>query len=315
MKRVLLTDHPWNDVEIERGILESAGIEFVEAEPRSGIDRCRELAQDVAAIMTCWAPVPRELIEAPKALEIIARMGVGVDNIDLQAAAETGAVVTNVPDYCIEEVSDHVVALVHAWARGITFYDNDVRQGRWRPGAAQLHRVRDLTIGVVGLGRIGRRTAEKFAALGCAIVATGRSGRQASANSAIESVDLPTLLERADVVTLHIPLTGETRHMVNGAFLSQMKAGSLLVNTARGALVDTAALVESLSSHLGGAALDVWEDEPVIPDELRAFPNVLLTPHVSFSSARSLADLRRRATEEVVRVLTGQPAVHPLSPL
>ena len=312
MKRVLLTDHPWEDVEIERGILEAAGMELVAAERGAAAERRRELAADVAAIMTCWAPVPRGLIEAPAALEIVARMGVGVDNIDLQAAAETGALVTNVPDYCFEEVSDHVVALVHAWARAIVFYDTDVREGRWRPGAAQLRRVRDLTIGVVGLGRIGRRTAEKFAALGCAIVTTG-TVREPSLSPAIQPVDLPTLLERADVVTLHLPLTDDTRHMVNSRFLDQMKAGSLLVNTARGALVDTTALVKALSFHLGGAALDVWENEPAIPDELRALPNVLLTPHVAFSSTKSLTELRERATEEVVRVLTGQAPLHPVS--
>jgi D-3-phosphoglycerate dehydrogenase / 2-oxoglutarate reductase len=308
---VLQTDHPWPDVAIERKILSEAGLELIEPAAGSSAADLVALARRSSAILTCWAPVPIEMIIHSEDLRIIGRIGVGVDNIDVVAARRQGVVVTNVPNYCTEEVSDHVVALVHAWARGIVFYDRDVHLGRWRPLARNLRRVSDLTVGVIGVGNIGLRVAEKFAALGCKVIGSGRS--PLNRQSPIELVEIDEVARRATVVSLHLPLNDETRHIVNERFLRQMKPDALLVNTGRGPLVSTAALIDALAAgRPASAALDVVEGEPDLPPDLVSNPNVILTPHVAFSSDRSVADVRTRAAEEVVRVLSGQRPIHPV---
>jgi D-3-phosphoglycerate dehydrogenase len=304
--QVLLTDHPWPGVDIEQGILSKAGLALVEPTRGGGFAETLALARHSAAILTCWAPVPREMIDDSQDLRLVARLGVGVDNIDLAAARERGVVVTNVPDYCIDEVSDHVVALAHAWARGVVFYDRDVHAGRWEPTSRMLRRVSDLTVGVMGLGRIGRRVTEKFHALGCNVI--GFDAGPLAVPEFVEMVDSTDLARRCDVVTLHLPLTPQTRHLVGASFLAQMRTNSLLVNTSRGPIIDTHDLIDALAAgRPGAAALDVLEAEPSVPPQLLTLPNVILTPHVAFFSDHSVDELRRRASEEVVRVLRGEP--------
>ncbi len=308
---VLQTDHPWADTEIERKILSEAGLELIKPAAGGSAADLVALARRSSAILTCWAPVPIEMIIHSEDLRIIGRIGVGVDNIDVAAARRRGIVVTNVPNYCTEEVSDHVVALVHSWARGIVFYDRDVHLGRWRPLARNLRRVSDLTVGIIGMGNIGRRVAEKFGALGCHVIGSGRSS--SNRQSPIELVGIDEVARRATVVSLHLPLNEETRHIVNERFLRLMRPDALLVNTGRGPLVSNAALINALASgRPAAAALDVVEGEPGLPPDLVSNPNVILTPHVAFSSDRSVADVRTRAAEEVVRVLSGQSPMHPV---
>jgi D-3-phosphoglycerate dehydrogenase len=209
-----------------------------------------------------------------------------------------------VPDYCIEEVSDHVVAVVHAWARGVLGYDHDIRDGRWAPGSRSLRRVRDLTVGVWGHGAIGSRVAAKFAALDCQVLTHDRKGGQ----------PLDDLLSASDVITLHLPATAETRNLVDASVLARMRPGTLLVNTSRGSVVDLDALVDALEAgRLGGAALDVLPDEPHVPPRLLDQKDVILTPHVAFSSTASLLELRTRATYDLLRVLAGEQPLHPVA--
>lgn len=297
MTTVLLTDRAWPDDRVEREILESAGFRLMTAGPEPAdattIDALVAEHQP-AAILTCWAPVSAAAIGGSAALRCVARMGVGLDNIDVAEATRRGVAVTNVPDYCVEEVSDHAVSLVLAWTRGLVAADREVRAGQWNPASASLRRLSALTCGVVGFGRIGRRTAEKLRALG-ARVATSRP------------LPLDELLAASDVVILHAPLTEATRHLIGARELALMPAGSLLVNVSRGGLVDTDALAASLhAGHLGGAGLDVLESEPVVPAQLLAHPGMVITPHIAFSSDASLVELRRSAAEEVVRVLRGE---------
>jgi len=264
-----------------------------------------------AAILTCWAQVSATAISASPALRIVARLGIGLDNIAVDAATAQGVMVTNVPAYCVEEVSDHAVGMALAWTRGIVALDRQVRAGDWAPGQAQLRRLAQLTCGIVGYGRIGRRSAAKLRqGFGSRVLAYSRN--PPAGDDSVEHVALEALLAQSDIVILHAPLTPDTRHLINRARLAKLRKGSLLINVSRGALVDNDALIEVLANGtLGGAALDVLETEPEVPEALRSDPRVILTPHVAFSSDASVAELRRSACEEVVRVLRGQPPLFP----
>ena len=304
---VLLTDYAWPDVAIEAGLIESAGFRLVTgpANPAAAQVIAGLAAEHrPAAIMTNWAPVSAAAIAASAPLRIVARLGVGLDNIAVAEATRRGVWVTNVPDYCIEEVSDHAVGMLLAWARGLIHFDREVKAGRWEPASARLRRVRDLTCGIVGLGRTGRRTAAKLHGFGVRVLGHARSLRPGS--DTIETTSLEELLRLCDVVIVHVPLTADTHHLLDRERLALMKPGAFLINVSRGAVIDTTALADALDAgRLGGAALDVLEDEPrVAPGLLR--PNVILTPHIAFSSGASLRELRRKASEEVIRVLRGE---------
>lgn len=305
---VLLTDRAWPDDTVERAVLDAAGIALVtgpaDAAPAPVIESL-VAGHRPDAILTCWAPVSAVAIAASPALRVVARMGVGLDNIDVDAATRRGVLVTNVPDYCVEEVSDHAVALVLAWTRGIVLADRQVRAGRWDPAGTRLRRLSALTCGVIGYGRIGRRTARKIAALGARVLA--HDPHPPADSGGVAFVALEELLARSDAVIVHAPLTSATHHLLGARELSLMPQGSLLVNVSRGGLVDTAALAGALASgRLSGAGLDVLEGEPTVPPELLKHPGVVITPHIAFSSDASVLDLRRSAAEEVVRVLSGQ---------
>lgn len=309
---VLLTDYAWPDLTLEAELIEGAGFRLVSgpAKPASA-DVIEALAAEhrPAAIMTNWAPVSAAAIASSPSLRVVARLGVGVDNIAVAEATRRGIWVTNVPDYCIEEVSDHAVGMLLAWARGLIEFDRDVKAGRWEPAGARLRRVRDLTCGIMGFGRTGRRTAEKLSGFGLRLLAHGR--RPPADARGVELTTLEDLLRRSDAVIVHLPLTGDTRHLLDRERISLMKPGALLINVSRGAVVDTEALIEGLAAgRLAGAALDVLENEPHVPPGLLR-PNVILTPHIAFSSDASLREVRRKASEEVVRVLRGERPLQP----
>lgn len=317
---IVLTDRGWDDAEIERDLCDAAGYDLVDLqEPADAEALARAVADaDPVGLLFCWAPVTSGVLAAAPKLRVATRLGVGIDNIDLAEAARRGLTVTRVPDYCVEEVSDHVVGLVHAWARGITTYDRDVRAGRWRPGLLALRRVRDLTVGVWGIGAIGSVVATKFVSLGCTVVGHNRS--PVTMPDGVESVTADELLARSDVITLHVPAVPGAAALIGDAELASMRPGSLLVNTARGALVDIDALVAGLhAGRPGAAALDVLPHEPEVPTVLRdamegpGGVDVIVTPHVAFSSTASVTELRVRATEDLLRVLRGEPPLHPVA--
>ena len=310
---VLLTDYAWPDDSIERMVVEAAGMKLVSGPAAPATAKQIEalvIAHQPAAIMTCWAEVSAASIAAGSRLKIVARLGVGLDNIAVQAATERGIWVTNVPDYCVEEVSDHAVGFVLAWTRGLIHFDRDIRAGRWDPASAKLRRLANLTCGIVGYGRIGRATARKLAAFGCRLAA--HDPALAGEADGIPCIDLDALLRQSDIVVVHAPLLPGTHHLIDRERLALMPRGGLLVNVSRGGVVDTAAVTEALQSgQLSAVGLDVLESEPDVPAALSAQPGAMLTPHVAFSSDASLAELRRRAAEEVVRVLQGQAPQEP----
>ena len=305
---VFITDYAWPDVELERGIIEAAGFRLVAgpAAPTTAakIEALVEEHQP-AGILTNWAPVSAKAVAASPGLRIIGRLGVGLDNIAVEEATRRGIWVTNVPDYCFEEVADHSLGMLLSFTRGLMQFDREVKAGRWEPSTARLKRMSTLTVGIVGYGRIGRSTAQKLNGFGARVLAYTRS---AQAEKGVEFVSLDRVLRESDAVIVHIPLTPETKHLLNRERLAAMKPGAILINVSRGAVVDTNALIEALQSgHLGGAALDVLENEPNVPPALLAQSNVMITPHIAFTSDASLTELRTWASEEIVRVLRGQP--------
>lgn len=303
--KVLLTDYAWADLDIERQTLAEIDAELVVA-TRQDPESLAALAADVDAIMTNWAKVPAAVIQASPKCRIVARLGIGLDNIDVRAATERRIVVTNVPDYCLIEVAEHALALLLSLSRKVALYHQATKSQKYELQAGpKLRRIEGQTLGIVGLGNIGRRLAEKATALGLKVLATSRSRPAPPAGVTYCSLD--ELLAQSDYVSLHTPLTPETRHLIGGEQLARMKPTAYLINTARGGLIDNVALTAALKAdRLAGAGLDVQDPEP--PDLSQPpwnHPRVVVTPHAAFVSEESLANLRSRTAQQVAACLSG----------
>jgi D-3-phosphoglycerate dehydrogenase len=319
--KILLTDYPWPNLDIERGLIDAAGFQLV-AGPSVASDAAAIevlVAQhDPVAIMCCWSPVSAKAVAVPSKLKVVARLGVGLDNIDVAAVTARGAWVTNVPDYCVEEVSDHAIAMLLNYTRGISEFDRKSKQGEWNPSSAQLLRLKNLTIGIIGYGQIGRVTARKLSqGFGCKVLVNVPSVlKQYAAGQAIDqgifAATLADIQAQADVIVLHLPLNEASRKLINDSFVSGCLRRPYLINVSRGGLVDNDALIRALNARqLAGAALDVVEGEPTPPLSLVGRDDVVVTPHIAFTSDASLRELRERCTSEVLRVLRGERPLHP----
>jgi D-3-phosphoglycerate dehydrogenase / 2-oxoglutarate reductase len=312
--KVLITDHTWPDVELERAILEQANLEVTDA-PRSDEATLSALATDCDAIMTCFAQVTPAIIASAPGLKVIARYGVGVDNIAVDAATARGIPVTYVPDYCVAEVAEHALGLLMALARGVVRYDRSVKQRAWDLGvAAPLRRIEGRTLGLIGCGRIGRRLAHKALGLGMRVLVydANPAAVEAAVAGGLTGAELHEVVAKVDFLSLHLPLTPATRGFIGESILRQMKPTAFLINTARGGLVDTDALARALrEGWIAGAALDVLPQEPPPADNpLLDLDNIVLTPHVAFYSEESLQALRQRTARAVVDGLAGRAPEH-----
>lgn len=307
--RVLVTDYVWPTLDREQAVLEPAGVELVPA-PSGDEKTLARLAADVDGIMTCFASVTPAVVRAPTDLKVIARYGIGVDNIAMGLATSRDAVVTNVPDYCVEEVAEHALALLFACARRITLYDRAVHEKDWNSKVGMpLYRISGKTLGIVGFGQIGRRVAAKAQALGLRVLAHSPSLTPYEAQQAgYNAVGLAELLAESDFVSLHLPLTPQSERMFSQERFAQMKPGAIFINTSRGGLVESAALADALESgHLAAAGIDVLPQEPPNPDEpLLRQQNLVVTPHIAFYSEESLAELQTRTAQSVANVLQGR---------
>lgn len=309
---VLLTDYAWEDLSIEQAILDEVDAEIVVAPAREPADLARVAREHaVDAIMTNWVNVPEPVIAASPACRIVSRLGIGLDNIDVAACTARGIPVTNVPTYCLTEVAEHALALMLALGRNIGVYHLATKQGRYelQEGPA-LRRLAGQTLGIVGLGNIGRELARKAQALGFEVLATSR--RLTGLVDGVRIVSLNDLLAASDYVSLHVPVTSETHHMIGAQQLALMKPTAMLINTARGGLIDHQALAAALEAgRLAGAGLDVQEPEP--PDVSQApynDPRVIVTPHAAFVSAEALQTLRSTAARQVADRLAGRTPEH-----
>jgi D-3-phosphoglycerate dehydrogenase len=303
--KVVVTDPLADDIDVERDIILAAGgvIELASGDR----DRVLVAARDADGILNTYFLLDDEAIEGLERCRIIARYGIGVDNVDIEAATRRGIAVTNVPDYCIDEVATQAMAYVLALVRRLKHADDLVRAGQWGVGDLRpIHRLSRLTVGLVGYGRIARRFGQFLAPFGCTVLASDPYVKRTPPD--VELVGMPELLSRSDIVSLHCPLTDETRGIVDASLLAQMKAGAFLVNVSRGPLVVLDDLITALESgKLGGAALDTFSPEPPAAEELARVPGLLASPHSAYYSVEAVHDSRHKAATQVVKAIIGEP--------
>lgn len=302
--KFVITDFQFPNIDAEKSIIENAGGHLVPHHCKTEQD-VMERAADADVLLVQWAPISRSVIEQLPNCKVIVRYGIGLDNIDIAAARHRGIAVRNIPDYCIDEVADHTVALALSLARQVEAIDRQVRHGKWsivppRPMLA----ARQSTFVTIGYGRIARAVLDRARAFKFRLATCDPYlGPDVELPPDVARLEFEEALATADILALNVPLTEETRHMMNAAAFVRMKPTSLLINTARGALVDTVALAAALETRvIAGAGLDVFETEPLPADHpLRHCPNALLTSHVSWYSELSGPNLQRLAAEEAVR--------------
>jgi D-3-phosphoglycerate dehydrogenase len=313
---IAVTDSPFPSLEPAKQKLARLDPEYRVAKSSSAND-ILAVARDADAILVTYAKLPGALLRQLTRCKAIGRFGLGVDNIDLAAAKALGIAVNYVPDYCLREVSDHAMALLLALARKVTLANKLVQSGRWEvPPLVPLRRLEGQVLGLIGFGNIPRMLAPKAKAFGLKVLAHDPYVAKETLNAAgVEGVSFDNLLARADFISVHVPLLPATRGLMNAAAFAKMKKGACLINTARGPLVDEAALVTALDSgHLGGAALDVVTTEPLPKDSvLLGRDNVILTPHTAFYSVEALEELQSKCANDVARVLSGEKAIYPIS--
>jgi D-3-phosphoglycerate dehydrogenase len=304
--KIVITDCDHPSVEIEKEILSEIDPEFVLVHYNTE-DEVIEAAHDADGIINQYAPITRRVIESLKRCKVIARYGVGVDNIDVKVATEYGIIVANVPDYCVDEVSTHAMALILACARGITLLDRKRMEKIWDFTLVKpLFRTQGKTLGLFGLGRIARMVVQKASGFGFKIIAY--DPYVSKVDGCIKLIEFSQLLTDSDFISIHAPLTDKTRHSFGENELKAMKKTSYLINTARGPIIDEKALYQALKKRwIAGAALDVMEKEP--PDwenPLLKLDNLIITPHISFYSEESYIELKTKVAESVLSVLKGE---------
>jgi D-3-phosphoglycerate dehydrogenase / 2-oxoglutarate reductase len=306
--KVVITDYVWESLDVERKTLGELAelVAMKTKKPEEFLDA----AKDCDALLNTYAgPITAEVMGKMPKCRIIARYGIGVDTIDLEAATRAGIIVTNNPTYCIEEVAEHTMALLLACARKIAFYDRMVRSGRWEvPPGKPIYRLVGKALGLVGFGNIARAVAVRAAAFGMRVLYADPFVKDGQFDSPGKKVELDALLRESDFVSLHPPLTPDTRRMMNDQAFAKMKPSAFLVNCSRGPVVDTEALVRALDAKkIAGCALDTTDPEPLPdPHPLRGRDNVIVAPHAAWYSEQAMAGLQAGAPGEVRRVLTGE---------
>ncbi len=312
--RVLVTDRAWPDTMIEQQIVSEVDGQIVEPDC-SGEAALIKAAATADAIATNWAKVSEAVIRANPRCRVVSRFGIGVDNIDVGTATELGIPVTNCPDYCVSEVSDHALGLLLACARRIGLFHLRARRGAYDPTTpVPIQRIAGQTLGLVGLGKIARALVPKARALGLNVMAHTPRGQDYG--TGVRMVSFGELLSASDYISIHAPLTPQTRHIFDARAFAQMRPTAYLINTSRGGLIDHTALFEGLKrNELAGAALDVFDPEP--PDLVQPLfqdERVIVTPHAAFVSEQAIEQLRTEAMRNVVAVLSGRRPNNVLNP-
>jgi D-3-phosphoglycerate dehydrogenase / 2-oxoglutarate reductase len=309
MRQVLVTDFAWKDLQIEETILRQVGAGLVVASTGSESELL-QLAPAADGILTCWKTVSGNVIRQAGRCLSIGRFGIGLDNIDVQGATEAGILVTNVPAYCVDEVSDHAMALLLSCARKTAFFDRNIKSGVYDlQSGTPLYRLREKTLGIVGFGKIGKSLSAKARAFGLNIIVFDPYANPAAvAESKAELVSFSELIKRSDFISIHVPLSSETSRLFDYEVFRAMKPTAVVVNTSRGDVIDSGALLAALEEGLiAGSGLDVLSEEPpAADDKLTRHPKVVATPHAAFNSEESLQELRKSAAVQMADVLSGR---------
>jgi len=302
--KVVVSDQVFPSVDVERALLADIDAELTVAS--GDIESVLASAADADAILNTYLPWSADSTARLENCRIIARYGIGFDNVDLGAAADAGIVVTNVPDYSVEEVATHALALILASLRKVVIANDSVRSGTWSiDNFRPISRLSTLTVGLVGYGRIARRIAAPIETLGARVIAHDPYLQPGPDLPPL--LELDTVLARSDIVSLHLPLTDETRGIIGADSLARMKPTAILINTSRGPLVDLDALARALrEGTIGAAGLDVFDVEPLDASRIEDVPNLIVTPHMAYYSEEALAESQRKAATQVVKVLTGE---------
>jgi len=315
--RVVITDCDHDSIKIEEDIFNAAGLEFKLLQCRTEDDIIQKCG-DAEIFINQYAPITERVIRELPNLKIVIRYGVGVDNVDLDAATKYGVVVCNVPDYGMNEVAEQAMALMFALVRKTVIMVNDTKSGNWDyTKAVPIHRFSYLTIGICGIGRIGTCFANKVQHLTSNIICYDPFVSPCKINGLefVKSVDFDTLLKDSDIISIHTPLNENTKGMFNMDAFKKMKKSAYLINTARGGIINENDLDEALTiGEIGGAAMDCMENEPIIgSNPLYKHSNFLATPHMSWYSEEAYRELKRKVAEEAVRFSKGEKLRNPLN--
>ena len=312
---VVVTDSPFPSLDPAKKALEEANAEVVQA-PSSSEEDIIKAAENADAILVTYAKLNENILRSLKNCKAIGRFGIGVDNIDLKVAGELGISVNYVPDYCLDEVSDQAMAMIISMARKIPQSNKLVQSGRWEmPAVVPMYRLRGKTVGLIGFGNIPRLMTPKAQAFGFDVIAADPyAPKELFEKYGVDSVSMDELYERSDFISVHAPLLPETKGLVNKEAFKKMKDTAIIVNTARGPLINEQDLIEALDNNeIGGAGLDVVENEPLPKDSpLIGRDNVILAPHTAFYSVEALEELQSKAASDVARVLNGEEPVYPI---
>jgi D-3-phosphoglycerate dehydrogenase len=312
MPKVAVTDYSFPALDIESGVLAPLGVDLVSWKEKRTAEELPQLVADADYVITQFAPLSASVINSMQRAKAIVRYGIGVDNVDLEAARAKNIPVCNVPDYCIDEVADQTLAFILAATRGVVTNSVAVHEGRWGLATPleQMRTLRELQVGVVGFGRIGREVVHRLLAFKCRVLVHDPVVAAAEIErSGCTARSLDDLLSESDVITLHCPSTAATRGLINADSIARMKRGVILINVARGDLVDPAALTAALSSgQISCAALDVFAPEPIPADHpiLRA-DNAILSAHIASASVKAVRTLRETAAGIVAKAIRGEP--------
>jgi len=302
------------DLSFEKELLQGTGVELAPSVVNSA-DEIQRTTKDADAILTAVVPVDANLVANLQKCRVIVRLGVGYEMVDVESCRKKGIQVCNVPDYGTEEVANHAIALLFSVHRRILSYDRNVRNRQWGHVLPwPIHRLSTLRVGVVGLGKIGSSFARSIKGFVRDVVGFDPflAADQLGASN-VQKMSLESLFETSDIISLHLPLSEKTHHLVSAETIALMERRPIIINVSRGGLVDGAALTHALEmGELSGAGIDVFEDEPNVPEELRRLDNIVLTPHVAWYSEEAELQLRRSSIEEVLRVLAGQSPRNPV---
>lgn len=317
LKKVLIVDRTWEGTDVEHSVLDPEGIEISVAQAHDE-DTLISLVPDMDALIYCFAPITGKILRAAEKCQIAARYGIGYDNIDREVASELGIIMTNVPDYCVDEVADHAMTFLLAYNRDLVHQSGALKTDGWGsvPLPRHTRRLSQTTLGIVGVGRIGRALSKRAGAFGMRILGCDPYLDRGPAPENVQMVSMDQLLAEADFISIHTPLTDETRGMFGHGQFAGMKPEAVIINTARGPIVDGDALLDALNAgRIAAACLDVTPVEPPPAGyELLTLSNTIVTQHSAFLSRESLAELQRRTAREVALALSGKMPENVVNP-